>query len=165
VRFDCLVSVQSVAKIIMNNVLLRYQISLKYCGTQALACASFCTFSRKQSEFGYYQAHHSKLPNDGIASSEYVMNGPKPLGTKVVTQRMPTTITKYSWEDASSEVRTYYQCILWVILRLVLILVCIQSCRLLASACALADCCASMLHAATDNVHTVYVYAYCCRCG
>eukprot|EP00953_Heterococcus_sp_UTEX-ZZ885_P024513 13410-Heterococcus_DN1.PRE.2 len=61
--------------------------------------------SKAKSEFGYYQAHHSKLPNDGIASSEYVMNGPKPLGTKVVTQRMPTKITKYSWEDATSEVR------------------------------------------------------------
>jgi hypothetical protein len=79
-------------------------LNSKLYNTQTLACACFYTCLRKQSEFGYYQAHHSKLPNDGIASSEYVMNGPKPLGTKVVTQRMPTKITKYSWEDASSEV-------------------------------------------------------------
>jgi hypothetical protein len=74
--------------------------------TQTITCACSCALSLcEQSEFGYYQAHHSKLPHDGIASSEYVMNGPKPLGTKVVTQRMPTKITKYSWEDASTEVQ------------------------------------------------------------
>jgi hypothetical protein len=93
----------------MNSAAIK-PLSLKYCGTQALTCIIFCALPCEQSEFGYYQAHHSKLPNDGIASSEYVMNGPKPLGTKVVTQRMPTKITKYSWEDASSEVKHIIKC-------------------------------------------------------
>ncbi|KAG5181353.1 hypothetical protein JKP88DRAFT_215240 [Tribonema minus] len=61
--------------------------------------------SKAKSELGYYQAHHSKLPDDGIASHEFEMNRPKPLGTRIVTARPPTKITSYTYEDTFHEVR------------------------------------------------------------
>ena len=59
-----------------------------------------------QSELGYYHAHQSKLPNDGIASHEYEMNKPKPLGVTTNVSRIPTKINRYSYEDLDNEVTT-----------------------------------------------------------
>lgn len=70
--------------------------------------------SKAKSHLGYYHAHHSKLPSDGIASHEYEMNGPKALGTKKADVRLPTKFTSYSWEDTNTEVRLDFKQEGWV---------------------------------------------------
>jgi hypothetical protein len=63
-----------------------------------------------QNDLGYYYGHQRQRPDDGIAAHEYEMNRPKPLGTGGAVTRVPTKITRYSYEDLPHEVRCCALC-------------------------------------------------------